>query len=567
MDNNSLIRETLTKLEQTQIKLQSILEAQKAMESNIPYFFENNLNALKKFFPNLYKTFKDYKLKNNYKLTCGANGEPNILLPSGNLFYGDSPFNDCKKQVNDFLKNQRASFLSYIGIGQEKDQYHQMHYFYKNKLFEQANDIIKNYKQKNVRDTKNELESVPLMIMYGLGLGYHLSYLYEAFTPINLYIIEPDKDLFYLSLCVFDYASLIEYISNRNLGLKLIIDENENSVFRDLTIYTYRYSMNLAVKSFYTHYYSPSLKRIANLIKSEDSSFTIKNGFFDDTLIGMSHSYQNISNGVKLLSNKKLPEKYTSIPILVVGSGPSLDYDLEFIKKINNKVCILACGTALTSLVKYGIMPNFYVAVERTPEVFDNSLGLIENTSIFDNVICFAPDVVHPNTIAKFKYKFLGLKTNEVMAIALKSLPNIPNAKNSVSLSHINPLVSNMGIVIATLLGFKNIYFVGIDNGSAFKEAHSIYSCYYDENHMLTPGPEGWATVRYIMKSAKEPYTREMYYDENDEPYYGDLTVEQRNHESETSLNGYQTTYTIRNDGSLEDFQKKTEEIIKQIVS
>ena len=55
--------------------------------------------------------------------------------------------------------------------------------------------------------------------------------------------------------------------------------------------------------------------------------------------------------------------------------------------------------------------------------------------------------------------------------------------------------------------------------------------------------------------------------DENDEPYYGDLTVEQRNHESETSLNGYQTTYTICNDGSLEDFQKKTEEIIKQIVS
>ena len=54
--------------------------------------------------------------------------------------------------------------------------------------------------------------------------------------------------------------------------------------------------------------------------------------------------------------------------------------------------------------------------------------------------------------------------------------------------------------------------------------------------------------------------------DENGEPYYGDLTIEQRNHESETSLNGYQTTYEISNSESLEELQKKTIEIIKEII-
>ena len=48
--------------------------------------------------------------------------------------------------------------------------------------------------------------------------------------------------------------------------------------------------------------------------------------------------------------------------------------------------------------------------------------------------------------------------------------------------------------------------------------------------------------------------------------YYGDLTIEQRNHESETSLNGYNTDITYVNDGTLEDFRKAIEDAIKTIV-
>jgi hypothetical protein len=54
--------------------------------------------------------------------------------------------------------------------------------------------------------------------------------------------------------------------------------------------------------------------------------------------------------------------------------------------------------------------------------------------------------------------------------------------------------------------------------------------------------------------------------DSHGDKYYGDLTLEQRNHESETSLNEYKTDITYRNDGTLEDFRKAIREAMEVLV-
>ena len=484
LDNNSQFDETIRKLEQQKEQLEKVLYAQKKLEEIIPINLNSNLQTLKKHFPDLYKKFASYKLKNNYKLTCNENGEGNILLPNGNLFYGESPFDDCKKQVNEFLKNQSDHLTHKLNCGQENNPYNQLHFYYKNRVYAQTTKILEKYSHDSSKGEK--LESIPLMIMYGLGLGYHLSYLYEQFTPLNLYIIEPNEDFFYLSLCVFDYSSLFEYICERNLGLKFVFSEDPNQVIADINSYSTKYSMNLARKSFFVHYSSDPLRNISSRIFNEVPSFTVKAGFFDDILIGMCQSRRNILNGIKILSNKKLSDKFNSIPVLVVGNGPSLDNDLELIKKINNKVCILACGTALTSLTNYGIKVDIAVEVERVPEVYE-SLLTIKDKSIFDNILFIGPDIVHSNVLNIYKHKIIGLKDNEVIGKAIYLLKHETNINNCAALNHINPLVSNMGLEIASLLGFKDIYLVGVDNGSAYKEAHSVFSYYYDDEQQLKP--------------------------------------------------------------------------------
>ena len=481
MNSFNDFQKSISLLEQTQKEIKNAITAQKSMIENIPYYLKQNLTTLQKHFPNLYKKFKNYTLNDNYKLTCNSNGEPNIICPDGHLFYSQNPFSDCRKQVEDYVNN----FYNWTIISSDQQQdnaFNQIHFHYKNKLFSKVENLRKKltangvYKKQN---SQQSLESIPVVFMFGIGLGFHLGYLYERITPVNLYIIEPCSDFFYLSLCVFDYSTLIDYVKKQNLGLKFFIEEDQHKMLMDIINYSAKYAMNFAATSFYNHYLSDKMKELWNALEKNIQSIILSSGFFDDTLTGMCQSRINILNQTPFLElQKMLPEQYTSIPVLVIGNGPSLDTELELIKKNNNKVFIIACGTALTALLNYEIKVDIYVAVERTPDVY-KSLLTIKNLKLLDNILCIAPDTTYPQTINLFKHRVIGFKINEAMFKALAINKKFDKYKKYYPLDLINPLVCNMGIVVATYLKFKEIYLVGIDCGTAYEEAHSKYSMYY----------------------------------------------------------------------------------------
>lgn len=474
--------QNIIQLQQLEQNLKSTVEAQKALQNNIPYYLEKNLNCLRENFPKLYDKFKDYQLKEDFKLTCNRNGEPNIAYPDGHLLYSETPFSDCLNQVNEFL-NKFYDYTFIANIGQEKNNFNQLHFHYKNKLYTKIYDLAVRLKEHDIYrksyKTQNP-ESVPLMFMYGLGLGFQLGYLYEKFTPINIYIIEPNSDFFYLSLCVFDYPSLIAYIKSKQLGLKFFIDDDVHHLCTDYYRYNLKYETNLPVISFFCHYESPKITELWSKLKPNIFSNNPEKGFFDDILIGMYQSRQNIINNERFLINsKQLPQKITSIPVFIVGNGPSLDNELELIKKYNNKVFIIACGTALTALANYGIAADIYVAVERTHDVYKSLLS-IKDPKIFESTLCIAPDTVYPKTISLFRHRVVGFK-GEAMSASLRINKKLLDTTKYSTLTMINPLVSNMGLAIAVFLKFKEIYLVGVDCGTAYSETHSKYSLYYDK--------------------------------------------------------------------------------------
>ena len=483
--NYDNLQKTISVLEQFEKEIKETVTAQKAMNNNIPYYLERNLATLQKHFPNLYKEFKNYTLNDNYKLTCNSNGEPNIIYPDGHLFYSQNPFSDCKKQVEDYVNNfYKWTVIS--GDEQVNNPLNQIHFHYINKLFSKVADLRKKLTEQNIfkKQRKQQLfESVPVMFMFGIGLGFHLGYLYERITPINMYIIEPCSDFFYLSLCVFDYSTLIDYVKEQNLGIHFFIGEDQTKMLMDIGDYCAKYSMNFATTAFYNHYPSDKMKELWKTLERDIQSLIYSSGFFDDTLIGMCQSRENILSKTPLLELKKIPKQYATIPLLVIGNGPSLDDELEIIKKNNDKVFIIACGTALTALLNYGIKVDIYVAVERTPDVY-NSLLTVKDLKLLDNILCIAPDTTDPSTINLFKHRVIGFKANEPMYRALAYNKKLCNYQKYYPLALINPLVSNMGLVIASYLQFKQIYLVGIDCGTAYEESHSKYSLYYENKKL-----------------------------------------------------------------------------------
>ena len=272
--NYDNLQKTISVLEQFEKEIKETVTAQKAMNNNIPYYLERNLATLQKHFPNLYKEFKNYTLNDNYKLTCNSNGEPNIIYPDGHLFYSQNPFSDCKKQVEDYVNNfYKWTVIS--GDEQVNNPLNQIHFHYINKLFSKVADLRKKLTEQNIfkKQRKQQLfESVPVMFMFGIGLGFHLGYLYERITPINMYIIEPCSDFFYLSLCVFDYSTLIDYVKKQNLGIHFFIGEDQTKMLMDIGDYCAKYSMNFATTAFYNHYPSDKMEELWKTLERDIQS-------------------------------------------------------------------------------------------------------------------------------------------------------------------------------------------------------------------------------------------------------------------------------------------------------
>jgi hypothetical protein len=468
----------------------AIQQAQEALNDMAEYRLAENLELFKTHFPRIYQHYVNYKPAGKYELVCNANGEPNLLIKESNsLFYGDSPFDDCRNLVDNFMSHQNL-FMALKSFATEHDSIGQLHFLIKNALASEAKKICD-----EPGDMKS-YESVPVMFMFGLGLGFQLGYLYERMTPLNLFIIEPDEEVFYYSLCVFDYTSLINYVNQEHLGLNLYLLSDPSQFVGEVNNYLLRHAGATLPELAMLVYKSSELNDILEQVKLGFSTLVHTSGFFDDLLFGLCHGITNISNGIPLLTNNPLPAYVKNKPVIVVGNGPSLDDDIDLLAKYQGKCIIMACGTAFSALCHHNIKADIYVAVERTLDVYESLLEITDHREFFMDTICMALDVVSPKVFNLFKHKIILTKIHELLPRWLL-LKNKDVSKNIYLINRTNPLVSNFGVELASYLGFENIYLLGIDNGSLSDRNHSKFSMYFDENFELKEMYQGMKLDNY----------------------------------------------------------------------
>lgn len=341
MDINKLILDTESQVE----RLRRQAEQEKAMAEVMPVRFIRNLSAFKKHIPDIYEQFEEYVPIKDFRFFCNENGEPNILwLDEGVSLYGDNPYAESKAQIELILDK---STLHKFDFSIENNELNQIHVKYLNRMVEL-------YLQ-----SKEEMpplgcvpNAIPMAFVFGVGLGYHLGYLYERCKINSLYIIEPDLDLFYASLFCFDWADLLSYLSAEKMGVHLLLGQDEDSLMKDLLPAIHkRGAFNLSGMFAYWHYPSPEIFKLIERLSEEFYTLKTGWGFFDDNLFAISHSSENVAARVPfLLKDKLISVVNRDTPVFVVGNGPSLDDALPYIEKYQEQALIICCGSSLFSL-------------------------------------------------------------------------------------------------------------------------------------------------------------------------------------------------------------------------
>ncbi|SFS40340.1 Uncharacterized conserved protein [Succinivibrio dextrinosolvens] len=441
--------------------------------------FSENIQTFEKYFPDIAAKFKSYKPTKNISFFYSEAGTPNVSFGDSNKpFYPEDPIEYCKKQI--------ISELEKVNIQSDKyppqyDPFGQFSFRYLNRLVEidSQNAFV------------NEISplktgSVASCMIIGVGLGYHLADLFERLEICNTILIEPDQDVFFASLHTFDWANLLEYIFQNDFSFNLILGQTDNllSQIEEIGIKNGEFLLNSRLMIIHS-YNEGSLSILNNLLDYKTILF--RSGFFDDTFFGCCHSIKAIQAHRKFVKKHVELGEYKNLPVFIIGSGPSLDNDLAFIRKNQDKAIIIACGTALDTLYHSGIKPDLYACTERTP-VIAQALQAIPDKEFLNNLIIISTNVCHPYTFDYFKDSALFVKENEPLIPYIKQNTGELDWLQGCSLS--NPFVSNCGVSGAVYLGFNNLYLFGIDCGkvSEQQENHAGNTTLYNEHGVPDKG-------------------------------------------------------------------------------
>ena len=211
--------------------------------------------------------------------------------------------------------------------------------------------------------------------VFGVGLGYHVPDLVRRNVARHLVLVEPVPEFLLHSMQAVDWSRVFADARKKGMTIHFLVGRNPTRAVEGIEwLIQQRGSTFLDGSYAYPHYHSWNLREGRSLLNERIKVFYLSSGFFEDEILMMQNTYGNLRQRPFHLVDRRA-RIGRRIPAFVVGSGPSLDKDLPYIKKWRDRVIICSCGTSLGILLKNGIRPDLHIENENTLPLVKNLRG------------------------------------------------------------------------------------------------------------------------------------------------------------------------------------------------
>ncbi|OGI00294.1 MAG: hypothetical protein A2Y25_01545 [Candidatus Melainabacteria bacterium GWF2_37_15] len=231
-----------------------------------------------------------------------------------------------------------------------------------------------------------------ITVMYGLGLGYLLKEFAKRYKG-KIIVFEPDLETLRIALELVDFS---EELENKNIK---ITNNYEDVRAAYLELFFKDYTLNLVPVNYYENAniaeikeFKDQIEKIHGVYQSNYSNLMKKGARWTLCL------FNNVPNVIENQDLHVFKNKYKGKTAVIISAGPSLDKNIQDLKPYRDKVVIFCVSTALKTVLKHDIMPDFVVAIEispntkihfNVPEMAD--LKLITATNVFNGVFDLKP--------------------------------------------------------------------------------------------------------------------------------------------------------------------------------
>jgi len=211
----------------------------------------------------------------------------------------------------------------------------------------------------------NKIIGVKHLFIFGIGLGYFLEEILLRTDAQDIFIYEPDMNIFneYINKKLVSSTLLDKRIKLLAIGddgltqyhIANIIAGYISDAFVTVSAPIYERLYPEVVRSF------ESITR--EMILNQIATFQTLRTYQNEWLRNILHNIPQILMSTSLIKLKEA-WKGQDVTAIIVGSGPSLKEDIHHLRELRNKCLIIAAGSSIQAMNHYEISPHFVVSLE-----------------------------------------------------------------------------------------------------------------------------------------------------------------------------------------------------------
>lgn len=197
------------------------------------------------------------------------------------------------------------------------------------------------------------------ILFYGIGLGYHVEKFMDRYAEKEFSLYEPDVRVVMKFLSLFDLSRLpveklkkfyVEYVPAFS------------SLFLDDFVKNHPDNVLVVIHPAYERIFKEKTQNFISLYQEAASNqrmgLGVKLAYNILWTINSIHNFTKVLEVPNMIRDKK--EYFEGKPVIIVAAGPSLQYEIENLRKIKKErlAYIFAVGSANKALLSYGIKPD-----------------------------------------------------------------------------------------------------------------------------------------------------------------------------------------------------------------
>lgn len=285
----------------------------------------------------------------------------------------------------------------------------------------------------------------------------------------NFFIVLPSADYFVALLCSYDFSKIF-----KNKAFKPIFNNDTDTAFSvlgaelagssylqsGLMMFSYT-PYEILFKDFY-YKSKESILKVTDLLQVNLNTNFLLGGLMDTNVI------RHLDKLFKYPTVSVLKDKLKGRPVVCVSAGPSLSKNIDFLKKIQDEVFIIAITTTAYTLLEYGIRPDLMTIIDMQPLVLDQLKNMdVSGIPIVIEMSCHHSVVEEVNTDFIFS---LSPVTSKTFLLSLLGALGMQLTTDDYVVSGLT--VATTSLLCAARMGASEIILLGQDLAITTDRSH-----------------------------------------------------------------------------------------------